>query len=87
MKKAKVLLLSLFVAMFLAFSALAGQININTASQDELQTLPFIGPKIAERIVEYREKQGPFKSIDDLLKIKGIGQKKLEKIRPLVTTE
>lgn len=60
-------------------------ININTASSEEFQTLPGIGPAIAERIVAYREKHGLFRSIDDLLNVNGIGQSLIEEFRDLVT--
>lgn len=61
------------------------QIDINQADLQTLATLPGIGPKIAERINEYRENNGPFKSVDDLLNVKGVGPKMLEKIRQLIT--
>lgn len=57
------------------------KININTASTDELITLHGIGPKIAAEIVNYREKHGKFKSIEDIKKVRGIGKKKFEKIK------
>ncbi len=60
------------------------RININTASSDQLQTLPGIGPVLAERIIKYREAHGPFATIDELVKIQGIGDATLERIRPLV---
>ncbi len=60
-------------------------INLNTASAAELDTLPGIGLAIAERIIEYRGTNGPFKSVDDLRNIKGIGTALFEKIAPLVT--
>jgi competence protein ComEA len=63
---------------------LAGPININQASAEELQRLPGIGPKLAQRIVEERRK-GPFKSVDDLKRVSGIGPKTLEKLRPHIT--
>ena len=65
-------------------AAVSNPLDINSASAKELQVLPGIGPKIAERIVKYREEHGPFKSLDDLTKVKGIGEKKLEKIRPFL---
>jgi competence ComEA-like helix-hairpin-helix protein len=60
------------------------RVNVNTASADELATLPGIGPSYAKRIVDYREKNGPFKRVEDLLNVQGIGEKTLEKIRDKV---
>ena len=60
------------------------KVNINTATVEVLQTLPGIGPTIAQRIVEYRQTHGPFQKVEDLLNVKGIGEKKLEKIKPLI---
>jgi len=76
-------------AVFIAFSACpvmaaAKKININTATVEELQTLPKIGPKTAKAIVKYRKKH-PFKDVDELLEVKGIGEKTLKKIKPMVT--
>jgi comEA protein len=50
-------------------------ININTAGADELVKLPRVGPKIAQRIIDYREKHGKFKKLEDLMKVSGIGEK------------
>jgi len=58
-----------------------GKININHASVDELTKIPGVGPVTAQKIIEYREKNGPFKTPEDLLKIDGIGKKKLEKMK------
>lgn len=60
---------------------LIGKIDINTATVEELVTLERIGPALAQRIIQYREKSGAFKNIDDLLLIKGIGPKTLDRIR------
>ncbi len=58
-----------------------GYIGINTASSAELETLTGIGPTLAMRIVDHREKNGPFQSIDGLLEVEGIGKKKLDSIK------
>ncbi|MGD8193915.1 helix-hairpin-helix domain-containing protein [Herbiconiux sp. P18] len=60
-------------------------INLNAASEIDLDALPRIGPAMASRIVEYRSTNGPFTSVDDLLQVPGIGEKTLENLRPLVT--
>ena len=59
-------------------------LNINTASVEELQTLPNIGVQMAQRIVNYREQHGKFASMEALQNVKGIGAKALEKLRPFV---
>jgi competence protein ComEA len=61
------------------------KININTASADDLASLPGIGPSYAQRIVEYREKNGPFHKVEDLLNVRGIGEKTFERIRDRLT--
>ncbi len=60
-------------------------ININTADQATLQLLPGIGETYAKRIIEYRQENGGFKSIDELMRIRGIGEKRLQRLRPVVT--
>lgn len=59
-------------------------ININSAGLVEFETLPFIGMEKAKAIIAYREKQGAFRSLEDLTKIKGIGPATLEKIKPYI---
>jgi len=66
---------------------LEGQININTAKADQLMLLPGVGKKIADAIIEYRTKNGNFKAVDDITKVKGIGAKKLEKITSYLVLE
>lgn len=62
------------------------RVNVNTASVEELTALTGIGPSLAERIVKEREENGAFVSIEDLLRVKGIGASKLEEFRYEVTT-
>jgi competence protein ComEA len=66
---------------------LAGRLDPNTATSEQLQTLPGIGPVIAARIIEYRETVSEFGVLDDLLAVKGIGEKTLAKIRPYLYIE
>jgi len=63
-----------------------GKVNINTATVEELTTLSGIGPSKANAILEYREENGLFKSVDELVNVTGIGEKSLEKIRDTITT-
>jgi competence protein ComEA len=61
-----------------------GKIRINSATASELETLPGIGPVLAERIIHYRNQYGPFRDINDLRKVPGVGDKKLAEIAPFV---
>lgn len=63
----------------------SGPININTADQQTLMLLPGIGEVISQRIIDYRSENGPFGSTAELINIKGIGEKRLEALLPLVT--
>jgi competence protein ComEA len=69
------------------FAEPTGKININTATTEELDTLPGIGPALAQRIIEYREDNGSFKSIEAIVGVSGIGEATLEKIRDLITVD
>ena len=60
-------------------------INLNTATAEQLATIPGVGPRMAERIIDYRQKSGAFKKVEDLMNVSGIGEKNFLKMRPLVT--
>jgi comEA protein len=64
-----------------------GVVNINTASAQQLQLLPRVGPALASRIIEFRETNGPFKRVEELVAVRGIGEKSLEQLRPYVVTK
>jgi competence protein ComEA len=60
-------------------------LNLNTATQAQLETLPGLGAAVAQRILEYREKNGNFKKVEDLMNVRGIGEKSFLKLKPLIT--
>jgi len=60
-------------------------VNINTASAAELDSLPGIGAKTAARIIEYRQKNGPFKKVEELMNVRGVGEKNFLKLKPQLT--
>jgi competence protein ComEA len=60
-------------------------VNLNTATPAQLETLPGIGAKAAQRIVEYRQKNGGFKKIEELMNVKGIGEKSFLKLKPYLS--
>jgi competence protein ComEA len=61
------------------------KVNINTATVEQLTTLPGVGPKLAARVVEYRQKAGSFRSTQELMNVKGIGEKNFAKIEAYLT--
>jgi competence protein ComEA len=62
----------------------AGKVNLNTASVEDLDALPKVGPVLAQRIVDWRKEHGPFKSVEELDAVDGVGPKMLETLLPLV---
>ncbi len=68
-----------------ASSSASAPINLNTATAAQLETLPGIGKSTAERILEYRQKNGSFKKVEDLMNVRGVGEKSFLKLKPLVT--
>ena len=66
---------------------LSHAVNINTASQDELEKIPHVGESLAAKIVRHREINGPFRRVEHLMLIQGISDKRFRKIRPLVRVE
>jgi competence protein ComEA len=63
----------------------ATMVNLNTATSAELETLPGVGAKMAARIIEYRQKKGPFKKVEELMNVQGIGEKNFLKLKPQLT--
>lgn len=63
----------------------AAPVNLNTATVEQLATIPGVGPKMAERIIDYRQKNGGFKKVEDLMNVSGVGEKSFLKMKPLIT--
>ncbi len=74
-------IMKLFALMFLLIGSSWAAVNINTATQSELEGVKGLGPAKAKAIIEYREKHGPFKSVDELDKVKGFGKSSVEKLK------
>ena len=85
MRKSTRYLAGILAGILLPLAAVAGQVNVNTADAETISAeLQGVGLTKAKAIVDYREQHGPFKRVEDLMKVKGIGEKSLEKIRPYV---
>lgn len=89
MRTAMILTLALAAALaaesWAANAPAAAQVNVNTASAAELQLLPRVGPALSQRIIEFRTANGPFKAPEELIRIKGIGEKSFANLKPYVT--
>lgn len=70
-----------------AASGAAGKVNINTASVEQLQLLPRVGPALAQRIVEFRTANGAFKAPEELIAVRGIGEKSFANLKPYVAVQ
>jgi len=62
-------------------------VNLNTATLTELMQLPRVGPRTAQRIIDFRQEHGPFRRPEDLMGVKGIGEKTFQKLRPYITVD
>jgi competence protein ComEA len=65
----------------------SGVVNINTANSEQLSLLPRVGPTVAQRIVDFRQENGRFQSLEDLMLVRGIGEKTFELIKPYITLD
>ncbi len=90
MTKTRTIVPMLLVALAAAALAPAaapanGVVNINDATTAQLELLPRVGPALAKRIIEFRKANGPFRSVDELVAVRGIGERSLERLRPYLT--
>jgi competence protein ComEA len=74
-----------FAPLAAAVAAPAGVVNVNTASAEQLELLPRIGPSVAGRIIEHRTANGKFASLEDLMLVRGIGERTFELLKPYLT--
>ena len=75
----------LMIGLGVAAAAAEGKVNINKAGVEQLALLPRVGPAVAQRIVDFREQNGDFKSAEDLMMVRGIGEKTFERLAPYVS--
>jgi competence protein ComEA len=84
----KKVLIAWFAAFLMVFAGVASAaVDLNTATANQLDALKGIGPAKAKAIIDYREKNGPFRNVDDLKHVKGFGMKTIEKLRPELTVD
>lgn len=74
-----------FAPAYAQSTAPKAKVNINTAPASELESLPRIGPKVAQRIIDFRTKNGNFKKVEEIMKVQGIGEKVFDQIKDLIT--
>jgi competence protein ComEA len=88
-KRFMVLFVAAFVLLFFTLPAMgAGEkVNINTATEQELSTLKRVGPKYAQRIIDYRTSYGDFKAPEEIMKVKGIGPKTFEENKEIIVVK
>ena len=79
------LVVSLLAPVAAAAAASAGTVNVNTATVEQLQLLPRIGPSVAQRVLDYRKENGKFGSLDDLMLVRGIGEATFAQLKPYVS--
>ncbi len=79
------LVVSLLAPLAAAAAASAGVVNVNTATAQQLQLLPRIGPSVAQRILDYRKENGKFDSVEDLMLVRGIGEATFAGLKPYVS--
>ena len=77
----------LIVASTSVASAAPEVVNVNTASAEQLQMLPRVGPAVAERIIEFRQTNGEFKALEEVMLVRGVGEKTFDLIKPYLTLE
>lgn len=78
-------LLLTFISLIISTSIAMAAVNLNTATKDDLDKVTGIGPVKAQAIIDYRKKNGPFKSVDELENVKGFGSKSVKKVRSELT--
>ena len=79
------LVVSLLAPLAASAAASDGMVNVNTATAQQLQLLPRIGPSVAQRILDYRKENGRFAAVDDLMLVRGIGESTFAQLKPYVS--